>query len=57
MSHEQQDFAAIAARASKMVEVLSEENKGLRTELESYYRKVSKLQKVVFLALNTFTER
>ncbi|XP_067948184.1 angiomotin-like [Watersipora subatra] len=45
---EQQDFAAIAARASKMVEILSEENKGLRSELECYYRKVSKLQKFEF---------
>ncbi|XP_071951116.1 angiomotin-like [Antedon mediterranea] len=39
------DHEAIAGRATKMVEILSEENTALRQELEGYYQKVSKLQK------------
>lgn len=38
--------AAIATRATQMVERLSEENRALRQELKSYYKKVSKLEKV-----------
>jgi hypothetical protein len=40
------DHALVAARASQLVERLSEENKALREELDGYYKKVSKLQKV-----------
>lgn len=36
----------IAARATKMVDMLSDENKKLRDELSAYSKKVSKLQKV-----------
>ncbi|KAF6034430.1 AMOT [Bugula neritina] len=45
-SKQQQDFAALATRASQMVEILSEENKGLRNELENYYKKASRLHKI-----------
>jgi len=38
--------AAIATRATQMVERLSEENRGLRQELKGYYKKVSRLEKV-----------
>jgi len=38
--------AAIATRATQMVEKLSEENRSLRQELKDYYKKVSKLEKV-----------
>jgi hypothetical protein len=38
--------AAIATRATQMVERLSEENRGLRQELKVYYKKVSRLEKV-----------
>jgi len=38
--------AAIATRATQMVERLSEENRSLRQELKDYYKKVSKLEKV-----------
>lgn len=40
------DHAAIATRATQMVERLSEENRSLRQELEGYYNKVCKLQKL-----------
>lgn len=40
------DHAAIATRATQMVERLSEENQALRHELKSYYKKVSTLEKV-----------
>ena len=40
------DHAAIATRATQMVERLSEENRSLRQELEGYYKKVYRLQKV-----------
>lgn len=40
------DHAAIATRATQMVERLSEENQALRQELKSYYKKVSTLEKV-----------
>ncbi|XP_013387912.1 angiomotin [Lingula anatina] len=39
------DHAAIAERASQLVELLSNENRKLKEELEGYYKKVSKLQK------------
>ncbi|XP_064638236.1 angiomotin-like isoform X2 [Lineus longissimus] len=39
------DHALVAARASQLVERLSEENTALREELDGYYKKVSKLQK------------
>nr|XP_002742269.2 PREDICTED: angiomotin-like [Saccoglossus kowalevskii] len=41
----QLDHQAIAERATQMVEILSDENAALRQEVESYYQKVSKLQK------------
>jgi len=41
--------AAIATRATQMVEKLSEENRSLRQELKDYYKKVSKLEKVSWL--------
>ncbi|XP_074658557.1 uncharacterized protein LOC141911434 [Tubulanus polymorphus] len=41
----ERDTAAIATRATQMVELLSNENKQLREELDGYYKKVSKLQK------------
>ena len=41
--------AAIATRATQMVERLSEENRSLRQELKDYYKKVSKLEKVLFV--------
>ena len=40
------DHEAIATRATQMVEILSEENSALRQELETYYQKVNRLQKV-----------
>ena len=40
------DHAAIATRATQMVERLSAENSSLRQELEGYYTKVCRLQKV-----------
>ena len=40
------DHEVIAARATHMVEILSEENNALRQELETYYQKVNRLQKV-----------
>ena len=40
------DHAAVATRATQMVERLSEENRSLRKELEGYYNKTCKLQKV-----------
>ncbi|KAK2141248.1 hypothetical protein LSH36_1134g01001 [Paralvinella palmiformis] len=40
------DHAAIATRATQMVERLSEENRSLRQELEGYYKKVYRLQKL-----------
>lgn len=40
------DHAAIATRATEMVEWLSEENRALRQELHSYYKKVNTLEKV-----------
>ncbi|CAH1781084.1 unnamed protein product [Owenia fusiformis] len=43
--HNEPDYADIAVRASKMVEMLSSENKMLREELETYYSKITKLQK------------
>ncbi|ELU17491.1 hypothetical protein CAPTEDRAFT_228360 [Capitella teleta] len=39
------DHAAIATRATQMVERLSQENLALRKELHTYYKKVCKLQK------------
>jgi len=51
-SKQQQDFAALATRASQMVEILSEENKGLRNELENYYKKASRLHKVWYDTLS-----
>lgn len=39
------DHEVIAARATHMVEILSEENNALRQELETYYQKVNRLQK------------
>ncbi|KAK2193653.1 hypothetical protein NP493_9g09000 [Ridgeia piscesae] len=39
------DHAAIATRATQMVERLSGENRALRSELDGYYKKVCKLQK------------
>ena len=39
--------AGIATRATQMVERLSEENRSLRQELKDYYKKVSKLEKVM----------
>jgi len=41
--------AAIATRATQMVEKLSEENGSLRQELKDYYKKVSKLEKASWL--------
>ena len=40
------DHAAIATRATQMVERLSEENRSLRQELEGYIKKVAHMQKV-----------
>ena len=40
------DHAAVATRATQMVERLSEENRSLRKELEGYYKKICKMQKV-----------
>ena len=40
------DHAAIATRATQMVERLSEENRSLRQDLEGYINKVTKMQKV-----------
>lgn len=40
------DAFAIVERAQQMVEMLSEENHVLRQELEGYYEKADKLQKV-----------
>lgn len=40
------DAFAIVERAQQMVEMLSEENHMLRQELEGYYEKADKLQKV-----------
>ncbi|XP_032886684.1 angiomotin-like [Amblyraja radiata] len=40
------DPLAIVLRAQQMVEILSEENRALRQELEGYYDKVAKLQKL-----------
>ncbi|XP_067853257.1 angiomotin isoform X2 [Heptranchias perlo] len=40
------DPLAIVLRAQQMVEILSEENRALRQELEGYYDKVAKLQKM-----------
>ncbi|XP_078268716.1 angiomotin [Rhinoraja longicauda] len=40
------DPLAIVLRAQQMVEILSEENRTLRQELEGYYDKVAKLQKL-----------
>lgn len=40
------DHAAVATRATQMVERLSEENRSLRKELEGYYNKTCKLQKL-----------
>ncbi|XP_041358557.1 angiomotin-like isoform X2 [Gigantopelta aegis] len=42
---EEFDQAAMAARTTQMIEMLSEENRALREELNVYYKKVSKLQK------------
>ncbi|XP_043560878.1 angiomotin isoform X1 [Chiloscyllium plagiosum] len=42
----QGDPLAIVLRAQQMVEILSEENRALRQELEGYYDKVAKLQKL-----------
>ena len=42
------NHAAIANRATQMVERLSQENNTLRKELQGYYGKLSKLQKVDF---------
>ncbi|XP_067842463.1 angiomotin-like protein 1 isoform X2 [Heptranchias perlo] len=39
------DAVAIVARAQQMVEILSEENRALRRELEGFYEKTAKLQK------------
>uniref|UniRef100_A0A4W3IQU0 Angiomotin like 1 n=1 Tax=Callorhinchus milii TaxID=7868 RepID=A0A4W3IQU0_CALMI len=39
------DAIAIVARAQQMVEILSEENRALRQELEGFYEKTAKLQK------------
>jgi DNA repair exonuclease SbcCD ATPase subunit len=38
------DHAAIATKATQMVERLSEENRTLRQEIEGYYKRVTKLQ-------------
>jgi len=40
------DHAAIATRATQMVERLSEENRSLRQELEGYINKVANMQKL-----------
>lgn len=48
------DPEAIAARATQMLELLSEENASLRADIDQYYRKVSKLQKVL-LSLKQLT--
>ncbi|XP_048454231.1 angiomotin-like protein 1 [Rhincodon typus] len=39
------DAVAIVARAQQMVEILSEENRALRLELEDFYERSTKLQK------------
>ncbi|XP_064422582.1 angiomotin isoform X2 [Latimeria chalumnae] len=44
--HVQGDPYIIIAKAQQMVEMLTEENRTLRQELESYYEKVAKLQKL-----------
>lgn len=43
------DVSSLTANASKMVEMLSEENKNLREEINIYSSRVSKLQKVMSL--------
>ncbi|KAL3846484.1 hypothetical protein ACJMK2_017471 [Sinanodonta woodiana] len=45
MDNHMVDLDQIAAQATRMVEMLSEENKGLREKLNAYDKKVSKLQK------------
>lgn len=47
-SHQQlmPDAFAIVQRAQEMVEMLSEDNEALQKELEGYYEKADKLQKV-----------
>ncbi|KAK3590009.1 hypothetical protein CHS0354_035039 [Potamilus streckersoni] len=45
MENHMVDLDQIAAQATRMVEMLSEENKGLREKLNAYDKKVSKLQK------------
>ncbi len=46
------DSEVAAIQANQMIELLSAENTALKTELDLYYKKVSKLQKVsVFLLL------
>lgn len=44
--NEEVDHLTIAARTTQVIEMLSEENRRLRDELEINYKKVSKLQKV-----------
>ncbi|XP_067669621.1 angiomotin-like isoform X2 [Haliotis asinina] len=46
--NEEVDHLAIAARTTQVIEMLSEENRRLRDELEVNYKKVSKLQKFEF---------
>ncbi len=45
-SMELSSHAAIATRATEMVERLSDENQSLRQEIEGYHGKVNKLHKV-----------
>ena len=46
------DHEAIATRATQMVEILSEENSALRQDLETYYQKVNRLQKVGMMMMS-----
>lgn len=47
-----EELEQIATRSTQMIEVLSEENRSLREELNVNYKKVSKLQKVGFQIIN-----
>uniref|UniRef100_A0A8C9EKV3 Angiomotin n=1 Tax=Pavo cristatus TaxID=9049 RepID=A0A8C9EKV3_PAVCR len=51
----QVDPFAIVSRAQQMVEILSEENRSLRQELDGCYEKVARLQKVGVLECQTLS--
>lgn len=51
----QVDPFAIVSRAQQMVEILSEENRSLRQELDGCYEKVARLQKVGGCGIQAFS--